>query len=43
MLYFVEDYPGSWSDPSNIRSVEIDADCGQPFEANAYDLNADGK
>ena len=43
MLYYVEDNPGAWSEPSNIRSVVIDAECGTPFEGNAYDLNADGK
>ena len=42
MLYYVEDTPGAWSNPSNIQSVLIDDQCGQPFEANGYDLNTDG-
>ena len=42
MMYYVWDKPGAWSDPANIQSVVIDPDCGVPFEANAYDINADG-
>jgi len=43
MLYYVWDKPGAWSDPANIQSVVIEPDCGTIFEANAYDINADGK
>lgn len=43
MLYYVQDEPGAWSNPDNIGSVVIDAECGTPFEANAYDINADGE
>ena len=43
MLYYVWDKPGAWSDPANIQSVVVDPYCGVPFEANAYDINADGK
>ncbi len=43
MIYYVEDLPGAWSRPENIKSVVIDEQCGTPFEANAYDINADGE
>ena len=43
MLYYVWDKPGAWSDPANIQSVVIEPDCGTIFEANAYDINADGR
>merc|ERR1719510_1971245 len=43
MLYYVENTPGAWSDPSNIRSVVVDAAPGQPFEARFGDANNDGK
>lgn len=43
MLYYVEDVPGAWADPANIKSVIIDEKPGVPFEAHFYDLNNDGK
>ena len=43
MLYYVWDKPGAWSNPANIQSVVIEPDCGTIFEANAYDINADGR
>lgn len=42
-MYYVEDEPGAWSNSNNIQSVVIDDECGTPFEANAYDINSDGK
>ena len=42
MLYYVEDVPGAWTDPQNIRTVLVDDECGAAFEANGYDLNTDG-
>jgi len=42
MLYYVENIPGAWADPENIKSVVVDAAPGQPFEAHFADLNNDG-
>ena len=42
MLYYVEDAPGAWADPENIRSVVVDDTQGIPFECHAVDLNMDG-
>merc|ERR1711992_361676 len=43
MLYYVENSPGAWSVPSNIKSVVVDAAPGQPFEARFGDANNDGR
>merc|ERR1711872_1019 len=43
MLYYVENTPGAWSVPSNIKSVVVDAAPGQPFEARFGDANNDGR
>jgi len=43
MLYFVENQPGAWAQPENIRSVVVDGAPGQPFECHMVDLNNDGK
>lgn len=43
MLYFVENTPGAWANPANIKSVVVDDAPGQPFECHMADLNADGK
>ena len=42
MLYYVENVPGAWSNPANIKSVVIDDEVGQIFEAVALDVNLDG-
>ena len=43
MLYYVENTPGAWADPANIRAMVVDEAPGQPFEAHFADLNNDGK
>jgi len=43
MLYYVPNIPGAWLDSNNIKSVVIDENPGQPFEASILDVNADGK
>lgn len=42
MLYYVPNIPGAWLDTDNIKSVVIDSNPGQPFEASIADVNADG-
>ncbi len=44
MLYYVESgVPGAWADPDNILSTVVDPEPGQPFEAQAVDVNRDGE
>jgi len=43
MLYYVENNPGAWAEPSNIHPLVVDATPGQPFEAHFADLNNDGR
>jgi hypothetical protein len=43
VIYFVEDVPGAWADPANIRSNVVDDTQGVPFEASFVDLNLDGR
>jgi len=42
MLYYVPNEPGAWALPTNIKSIVVDANPGQPFEARFADLNNDG-
>jgi len=43
MIYYVENIPGAWSNPSMITPLVVDAAPGQPFEAHFADLNNDGR
>jgi len=43
MIYYVENTPGAWAIPSNIKSIVVDDAPGQPFEAHFADLNNDGR
>lgn len=42
MLYYVENTPGAWADPTKIYSFVLDNEPGQPFEARFADLDNDG-
>jgi len=42
-LYYVENTPGAWAQPQNIKTVVVDAEPGQPFECHMVDLNNDGR
>ena len=42
VIYYVENTPGAWAQPRNIKSIVVDEAPGQPFEAHWADLNNDG-